>query len=704
MTGFDPLRVVHVDVSEGLGELAPRNGDGRDVYAVFWWRAIPLGYDQLTPAQLERSTALANTVARAIAPAVGDYVVPTGFAVANPELAEGFAGTPPPLEELIELDRPLRRLDRLQSKPSAGLDHLRTSVVVCTRDRPHELERCLRSIEQQRVRAYEVLVVDNDPASAVTRDVADRFPSALYVPAERSGLSFARNAGIRAASGEIIAFADDDVVVHADWLWRIREAFADDRVMAATGLLLPAELETRAQVVFEKGFGGFNRGFRRIRFDSGFLEERRRRGAPVWRVGAGANMAIRRTAFDLVGTFDERLGAGATGCSEDSELWYRLLAAGWDCLYEPRAVAFHYHRRDMDDLRHQGHEYVRGHVAALFVQFARHGDAGNLRRAFVDLPAYFVGRAIRESVRPLLFRLGISWSPSRGTFLAEASGLLRGLALVRLALDDEPARDERTGTPAPPPIGRSSSPSAKTPLHDFLRRNPFPHPLTEGFFYREKMRAIHAVSPDLPFARILEIGGGQSGLAWLLFRGADITNVDLDETYAASPPNQRPRMQFVQGDATALPFPDASFDAVTMFDLLEHVPDDRAAGREALRVLAPGGFLLVSTPNERWRFPYYEPFRHLTPSEEDMFAEWGHVRRGYSLDDLRQVFGLEPAVAATFINRLTVVQHDVAFSRLPSWLRRATCAGLAPLTWTGYSLHRPGTPGTQTASSWQKPV
>jgi SAM-dependent methyltransferase len=245
--------------------------------------------------------------------------------------------------------------------------------------------------------------------------------------------------------------------------------------------------------------------------------------------------------------------------------------------------------------------------------------------------------------------------------------------------------------------------ATKAPLRSFLSRNPFPEPLTLGFFYREKMRAIHTVAPEGPVSDILEVGGGRSGLTALLYPGAWITNVDFDRQFATSPPNRQAGVRFVCGDATRLPFADGAFDAVTMFDVLEHIPEHAAAAAEALRVLRPGGWLLVSSPNEGWRFPYYAPMRRLCPSEAEMFAEWGHVRRGYSLDELRALIGLPCERSATFITPLTVLGHDVAFSRLPLATRRALCAALSPLTWLGYALHRPGARGTETASAWRKP-
>ena len=68
----------------------------------------------------------------------------------------------------------------------------------------------------------------------------------------------------------------------------------------------------------------------------------------------------------------------------------------------------------------------------------------------------------------------------------------------------------------------------KSSLSEFLSRNPFDSPRTFGFFYREKMRAIHRVAPDSPLTEILELGGGRSGLTRLLYPNARITNLDME--------------------------------------------------------------------------------------------------------------------------------------------------------------------------------
>jgi SAM-dependent methyltransferase len=236
----------------------------------------------------------------------------------------------------------------------------------------------------------------------------------------------------------------------------------------------------------------------------------------------------------------------------------------------------------------------------------------------------------------------------------------------------------------------------------FLSRNPFPRPFTIGFYYREKMRAIHEVAPDGRFSSVLEVGGGQSGLTALLFPESTILNLDASVTHGYDPRNRQSNVRFLCGDAARLPFGDETFDAVTMFDVLEHVQEDRQAVSEALRVLRPGGAVLISTPNLNWRFPYYRALRIVCPGEAAVMAEWGHVRRGYSLHDLQHLFGVPCEANYDFINRATVVSHDVAFSALPGPVRRLGCMLLWPLTWTGYAFHGVKTAGTETASCWRK--
>ena len=243
----------------------------------------------------------------------------------------------------------------------------------------------------------------------------------------------------------------------------------------------------------------------------------------------------------------------------------------------------------------------------------------------------------------------------------------------------------------------------KAPLGRFLSRNPFPNGLTDGLFYREKMRAIHRVAPgELPGSgRVLEIGGGRSGLAGILYPEAEIVTLDIDPVLGGHQPAGA-RSSFVCADACTLPFADEGFDVVTLFDVLEHVEDDGRAAREALRVARSGGHVLVSTPESGWHYPYYSMMKRYCPHESELMREWGHVRRGYRDAELAALFDRPPERRATFINPVTAFFHDVAFSRLGRRRRKALYALAAPVTAVGYLLHRPSTPGTETAFAWRK--
>ena len=194
-----------------------------------------------------------------------------------------------------------------------------------------------------------------------------------------------------------MAYTDDDVVLHPWWLERMAGAFDADHIWAVTGLVLPAELATQPNGI-SSGIGVSAavvraRNFARFPGSMAAMVARL-----TWLIVAGASMAFRCSAFARAGFFDERLDVGAAGCSGDSEFWHRLLCAGGTCRYEPSVVAFHYHRRDWPGLRKQIRAYMRGHAAALLVQYERSGRKGNLRRLFVSFPQFYGRRLLKRSL------------------------------------------------------------------------------------------------------------------------------------------------------------------------------------------------------------------------------------------------------------------------------------------------------------------
>lgn len=375
-------RIAHLHLDQPLEALGAVPGVA-GYFLVWWWRDIPLGLGVVRASELPLSApALSELGTRNSAPAVRRYLE---FHRAGELVAGGTI-------------RPLALLCDLLAERCAQTQALSASVVICTRDRPELLARCLGSLATMLGPADEVLVVDNASRSAATQEVARAHPFVRYVHEPTPGLDVARNTGVRASKGEIVAFCDDDVSVGPAWLSRIKAAFLEDEVMAATGPLLAASLDTEAEYLFETRWG-FNRGFAVRTFGPEYFAANRVRGVPVWEIGAGANMAFRRSVFAAVGGFDERLDVGAAGCSGDSEMWYRILAAGFRCRYEPSAISFHQHRQDLEALRSQIFHYMRGHAAALLIQFERTGHWGNIRRLLFGLPLNYVRRCLRRALR-----------------------------------------------------------------------------------------------------------------------------------------------------------------------------------------------------------------------------------------------------------------------------------------------------------------
>lgn len=286
--------------------------------------------------------------------------------------------------------------ERAGSLPSS----VSVSVVVATYDRPDQLRNCLRCLTTQKTpRFVEILVVDNHPDSQLTPPVVAEFPGVLLVKEARQGLSYARNAGIIATSGEIIVSTDDDVAMPADWLEKLAGPFVREDVMVVTGNVLPLELETAAQGLFET-YGGLGRGFERLEVDGSWFRSFGRRAVPTWRLGSAANAAFRATIFGdpKIGLLDEALGTGTpTGCSEDTYLFYKVLRAGYTLVYEPRAYVWHKHRRDMKSFRHQIYSYSKGHAAYHLTTLIQGHDLRAFFRLMWELPRWHL-RQIKESL------------------------------------------------------------------------------------------------------------------------------------------------------------------------------------------------------------------------------------------------------------------------------------------------------------------
>lgn len=272
----------------------------------------------------------------------------------------------------------------------------RLSAVICTRERPDDLERCLAALARQTVGPLDVVVVDNAPRTGRTREAAER-AGVRYVLEPRPGLNRARNAGLRSAMSVMsdrIAYTDDDAVPDPDWAEVLLAALDDPRVGGVAGIMLPLELETEAQHLFERYLGGEagrRHAHRRRVFEPPFPP------ASAGQVGAGANMAFRRAALESVGPFDEAFDGGTrTRSGGDTEMFARLIAAGWTLVYEPRARVLHRHRRSRKELRSQLFGYGVGVYAFWMHRILQDGDRDARRYALSTLATHGLRRLGRS--------------------------------------------------------------------------------------------------------------------------------------------------------------------------------------------------------------------------------------------------------------------------------------------------------------------
>lgn len=292
------------------------------------------------------------------------------------------------------------------------------TIAICTKDRAKRLTRLLDSlrpvIAASRFRATELLVIDNASVDSATRDAVAAFAGVRYVFEPRAGLDFARNAAVRHATGDLLAFLDDDVVVDRDWLDGLFVAWQGcPDAGGFSGLVLPYRLDTEAQVQFELR-GGFGRGFEPRTFHAASAENPLHPvGSGV--IGAGCNMAFDRSLLLALGGFDEALDTGAPlPGGGDLDIFYRVLRSGRAIVYEPRYAVYHEHRETLPQLKRQYWSWGLGFMA--FLAKSRRSDpalarkqAAILRWWLLDKLADLAVAACRLRFRELGFLTAELW-------------------------------------------------------------------------------------------------------------------------------------------------------------------------------------------------------------------------------------------------------------------------------------------------------
>ncbi|MEP7065321.1 MAG: glycosyltransferase [Gemmatimonadota bacterium] len=237
------------------------------------------------------------------------------------------------------------------------------SLIVCTRNRGERLDAFFGAIGRMRAHTpWELVVVDNgstDDTPARLRALASSVDVHVAVASEpRAGLGRARNAGVRAARGTLLAFTDDDCYPAPDFVDRVVDALACSDLSYVGGRILLYDAEDHPIT---------------IRVDTAAIPIPASTVVPTGLV-QGANMAFRREVLERIGGFDDALGPGTPFCNDDVDAVARASAAGFSGSYVPEPVVHHHHgRRDPAS------------IAALWRSYD-HGRGAYYAKCIFDLP------------------------------------------------------------------------------------------------------------------------------------------------------------------------------------------------------------------------------------------------------------------------------------------------------------------------------
>lgn len=276
------------------------------------------------------------------------------------------------------------------------LKSFRPTVIIPTKNRAGVVTELLSSLgaldDVEKIRP-EIIVADNDSHDSThenVQSIANNFPTTIKViKVTRRGKSAAMNEALKVATGDVVAFLDDDVVVDKTWLTAVENFFRRGEHRVGQGIIrLPAPDKDDPELVqlIER--------FRTIPK----LEYKKK----IDRIHSlnGANFFAARAVCEQVGGFDERLGPGAAGTSEDVEFARRLLRANIRIGYAPQAIV--YHRVDRSRLTEEyfKQSHVRqGGSRFLITQRSTPAILFNLARAATRYAYYTVRGKERDRYR-----------------------------------------------------------------------------------------------------------------------------------------------------------------------------------------------------------------------------------------------------------------------------------------------------------------
>ena len=294
---------------------------------------------------------------------------------------------------------------------------MKLSIIIASYNRAESLLMFLQELSHQVVPDsvdWEVVIVDNNSTdgtkSAIAPLVEENPQRYKYLLEGRQGKSIALNTGLRAATGEILVFTDDDCMPDPKWLATIAREFTSDLSLGVLG--------GRVELFDKQDRPVTIRNFP----DPTLIESRDQ----LFLFLIGANMSIRRKVLDTVGEFDPFLGPGSRigAVMEDLDLLYRVFREKFKIVYSPDVLVYHNHGRNTDaQIQALNHRYVVGR-GAFYCKHILGGDRNVLKMAYWEfssltkgmLKDFFSGKKIQEHGRllwALLVGAGgrLAWNP-----------------------------------------------------------------------------------------------------------------------------------------------------------------------------------------------------------------------------------------------------------------------------------------------------
>jgi GT2 family glycosyltransferase len=270
------------------------------------------------------------------------------------------------------------------------------SVIIATHNRRNLLRECLAHLGVQSYRlGDEVIVVNNgstDDSRNVIADHARTFPVPLrYLEENEPGKSHAVAAALRVATGDVLAFTDDDVNVDRMWLDAIRRAMTDPAITLIGGPVAP-RWERRAPAWLRRavdGYGTLTAPLALLNFGHEVVEL-----GP--RTVLGANLAVRREVFVSVGGFAHHLGKlrGTLLTGEDRELCRRVQAAGFRAVYRPDMRVRHWVPAGRTRIRY----YLSWFFWSGITNAAIDAEQSRSGRSLLGIPLYLLKRGAAAAV------------------------------------------------------------------------------------------------------------------------------------------------------------------------------------------------------------------------------------------------------------------------------------------------------------------